>query len=96
MPEDRILASSAGDLLNMLRPDDDRTGAIRFPYAAGLFARGAVLDAVAYGRALGLDVQIYKGSGWLVQRGYLVAKGPGSLLYRFVHRLVTTVEWSDQ
>lgn len=89
-------AESAAALLNQLDPAEARAGTVRFPYAAGLLARGDMQDAVAFGRSLGLDVQVFKGSGFLVQRGYIVAKGAGQDLYKFVQRLAVTIEWSNE
>lgn len=96
MPRDQLQATTAAGLLAMLDPGETRTGTVRFPFAVGIFAKAELVNAVAYGRSLGLDVQVHKGSGWLIQRGYLVATGPGQDLYRLVDRLATTVEWSDQ
>lgn len=56
----------------------------RLPYEVGILARGILADLVAYGRSLGLDVQVHRGGGMLVQRGYLVASGDPGALFRFV------------
>lgn len=78
---------SIGDLLSQLDPSGSRRGTIRFPYEEGILAGGRLADAVAYGRFIGLDVHLYRGGGWLVRRGYVVAMGPEYALYRFAERI---------
>lgn len=85
--------SLARDLLADGSPSD--TGTIRFPYSAGVLATGDVADLVAYGRSLGLTVEHHKGGGWLIRRGWIVAKGHRHALSTWIDRVITIIDWSD-
>lgn len=58
---------AAGDALDI--------GTLRWQYTAPILIIGELEDLIAYGRALGLEIQDHRGGGWLVKRGWIVAKG---------------------
>lgn len=79
------ISATAAELLraNSARDPDD-TCRIRTPFEVGAFARAAFDDVVAYGRSLGLTVDVHRGGGLLVQRGWLVASGRWGDMRRFL------------
>lgn len=57
----------------------ERRGVRRCQFEAGILAYGLIKQVANYGRALGLDVQLFD-SGLLIKRGWLVASGEEHLL----------------
>lgn len=81
-------ATSTYRMLKSGNPED--TGTLRFRYSA-LLAGDRLAEVVAYGRALGLVVDDHRGGGWLVRRGWIVAKGRRRMLatwYLFVIEMI--------
>lgn len=95
MSADRIEHDEEIGRMFAVYPDESRTGTVRFPYEVGILARGKLADTVAYGRSLGLEVQVHVGGGFLVQRGFIVATGKGSALYRLLQRIAVVFEWEN-
>lgn len=52
----------------------ERRGVRRCQFEVGILAYGLIKQVANYGRALGLDVQVFD-SGLLIKRGWLVASG---------------------
>lgn len=57
---------------------------IRSPYEVGVLAQPAFDDAVAYGRALGLTVDVEHTGGRLIKRGWITVSGPEGALRQFL------------
>lgn len=57
---------------------------VRLPFTCGALVWPAFCDAVAYGRAHGCNIQLYRGGGWLARRGWIVATGLREHVDRFI------------
>lgn len=57
----------------------ERVGVMQTPFRCGFLAWPAIQDVINYGRAHGLDVDVYV-SGKVFKRGWVVARGRESRL----------------
>lgn len=71
---------------------DDDFGTLRWQYTAPLLVLGDLEDLIAYGRSIGLGIQDHRGGGWLVKRGWIVAKGERARLRRLLRAWITLVD----
>lgn len=67
---------------NTRNPNDG--GTLRFPYEVGILARGAFKDVIAFGRSLGLDIQVDEAGGILTKSGHIRVVGPWGATSRFL------------
>jgi len=67
------LNSALTELAESHNPDEWVT--VRGRFECGLLAWAGFLDLIAAARASGLDIEMHRGGGMLVRRGYLVVQG---------------------
>lgn len=67
-------------------------GTLRWQYTASILILGDLEDLIAYGRAMGLEVQDYRGGGWLVKRGWIVATGERRHLRKLLRSWMTMAD----
>jgi len=72
--------------------DPDTVGRATTSVEVGRLVYGAFQDVLAYGRALGLDVQFHRGGGVLAVHGYVVARGRWVDMRRFLIALSNLIE----
>lgn len=71
---------------NADRHPEDEVDA-RFSYQAGFYGRLVLRAAVAYGRSLGVAIDVQPAGGFLVRSGWVVARGQWRDVRRFLQVL---------
>ena len=67
----------------------ERVGTVRWEFQVGLLAWSIVPHVANYARAHGLDVHVYS-AGWLIRRGWLVARGAEPQLDKLMDYITRT------
>lgn len=71
----------------------EMTGKVTVRFSVNGFRRRDLAEVIAFGRAIGLQIEQHHDGGWLVRRGHLVLRGPGRDLARFCLRFNAVSDW---